>query len=81
MSKKNDLIRSIDERINECDRSTRIAVLKLLIEHVVPIQEKSEGCVIRYSQLKKNILEKIVNLIDDYESSFSNNQQMGADEV
>ena len=67
MSKKNDLIRSIDERINECDRSTRIEVLKLLNDNVVPIQEKADGCVIRYSQLKKSILEQIVNLMDAYE--------------
>ena len=81
MSKKNDLIRSIHDRVNECDRSTRIEVLKLINDTGVPIQEKSEGCSIRFTTIKKNILEKIVKILDDYDSSFPNNQQMGVDEV
>ena len=70
--KKDDLIRSIDERINECDRSTRIAVLKLINDTGVPIQEKAEGCSIRFTNMKKDILEQIVNLLDAYELTLAN---------
>ena len=80
MSKKNDLIISISEKIDGSDRSTRIAILKLLLDNGVTVQEKFDGCSIRYSNLKKDILSEIINLIDAYELTLSNNQQIEADE-
>ena len=80
MSKKNDLIISISEKINECNRCTRIAILKLLLDNGVTVQEKSDGCSIKYSKLKKGLLSEIINLIDAYELTLSNNRQIEADE-
>ena len=71
MSTKNTLIRSISERINECNKVTRTKVLKLLMDNGITIQEKAEGCSIKYSNIKKCVLEQIVSLINNYEVSLA----------